>query len=112
MCAKIADDFRGSDTLVLDMTGVTPIFDYSVITTGSNRRQVLAIANELKVTLKAQASPPLGVEGDESGRWVLQDFGDIVVHIFSEEARGVYDLERLWADAPRVDWQSRVGLSE
>jgi ribosome-associated protein len=111
LCAKIAYEFKAGDPVVLDMRKITPIVDYFVLATGTSRRQILAIANEIKVTLKAEKSPPLGIEGDDSSTWVLLDFGDVVVHIFAPETRAAYDLEHLWADAPRIDWQQRLGLT-
>lgn len=105
LCARIADEYRGKDTVVLDLTDITPIVDYFVITTGANRRQMRAIADEVDRVLSEAGSQRLGVEGYESDSWILQDYGDIVLHIFTAEARALYDLERLWADARRVDWR-------
>lgn len=109
LCAKVADDYRGKDTIVLDLTSITPIADYFVITTATSPRQMQAIAEETNRLLKAEGSRRLGIEGKDSGNWILQDYGDVVLHVFSPEARAVYDLERLWADAPRIDWQSQSG---
>lgn len=106
--AKIADEYRGTDTIVLDMTQVTPIVDYFVITTGTSRRQMHAIAKESDRTLKASGSRPYGMEGYEESSWILQDYGDIVLHLFTEETRALYDLEHLWADAPQVDWKAQI----
>ena len=94
---------------MLDLTSVTPIVDYFVITTATSRRQMHAIADEVSRVLSGHGSRRLGQEGYEGESWVLQDFGDIVLHVFSPEARRVYDLERLWADAARVDWPAAVG---
>ena len=105
-CAKICEDFRGRDTLVLDMVGVTPIFDYFVITTGTNRRQMHALADEVSKTQRSTGQAKRGSEGYDESTWIVQDYGDIVLHVFTEESRETYDLESLWADAKRVDWQS------
>jgi ribosome-associated protein len=105
LCARIADDYRGKDTVVLDLTEITPIVDYFVISTAANRRQMRAIAEEVDRVLSERGSQRLGIEGYESDSWILQDYGDIVLHIFTAEARAVYDLERLWADARRVEWR-------
>jgi ribosome-associated protein len=105
LCAKIADDYRGQNTQVLNLTEITPIVDFFVITTATSRRQMLAIAEEIDRVLKAEGSRHQGVEGYESNSWILHDYGDIVLHVFSPDARSVYDLEHLWADAARVDWQ-------
>jgi len=108
LAAKICDDLRGKNTIVLDLTGITPLFDYFVISTGNSRRQMHAVAEEVKRTLKRHGSKRLGLEGSESSRWIVQDFGDVIVHVFTEEARALYDLEHLWGDAPRVDWSELV----
>ena len=105
LCAQVADRFRGQDTVVLDLTDVTPIVDYFVITTGTNPRQMAAIAEEANRTLKADGAKRMGVEGQESS-WILQDYGDVVLHIFTPESRKLYDLEHLWADAQHIDWKS------
>jgi ribosome-associated protein len=83
-----------------------------VITTGNSRRQLHAIADETKRVLSEQGSRKLGVEGYESGSWIVQDFGDVVVHAFAEKERALYDLEHLWGDAPHVDWREVVGELE
>jgi ribosome-associated protein len=102
---------RGRDTLVLDLTEVTPIVDYFVITTASSSRQMKSVAEEVDRVLRAHGSRALGVEGQTGSNWILHDFGDIVLHVFSPEARKLYDLEHLWADAPRVDWKSHTASS-
>lgn len=106
LCAQTAADYRGQDTLVLDLTGITPIVDYFVITTGTSSRQMHALAEEVTRVLREHGSRRKGEEGERSGTWILEDYGDIVLHVFSPEARKLYDLEHLWADAPRVDWQA------
>jgi len=105
LCAKIADEFRGEDTLVLNLTKVTPIFDYFVITTATSRRQMHAIAEEVDRVLEERGSTRLGIEGYEQSTWILQDYGDVVLHVFEPESRGIYDLEGLWADTARIDWR-------
>lgn len=109
-CAQIAEEFRGRDTVVLDLTEVTPIVDYFVITTGINPRQMIALAEEARVQMKLRGSIGLGIEGGHDSSWILQDFGDIVLHVFTAEARDLYDLERLWADGKKVDWRAELGL--
>ena len=85
------------------------IVDYFVITTASNPRQGRAIAEEVEEQLRRQdGTGPLRVEGADDARWILLDFGDIVVHILSEEARAYYELERLWGDVARLDWEPEV----
>lgn len=89
------------------MTSVTPIVDFFVVTTATSGRQMRAIVAEVEQLLKLRGSRPrVGIEGRDSSTWILQDFGDIVLHVFSPEGRSLYDLEHLWADAPHVDWKS------
>lgn len=110
LCARIADEFRGRDTVVLDLTDVTPIVDFFVITTGINPRQMRALAEEIRVQMKARGNVAYGTEGIEGSPWVLQDYGDIVLHVFTPEARDLYDLEHLWSEARPVDWRAECGL--
>lgn len=104
-CAKLCDDFRGEETLVLDLTKITPIFDYFVMTTAGSRRQMVSIAEEADKIMKSEGSVRLGTEGHESSNWILHDYGDVVLHIFEPDARKNYSLERLWADAESIDWR-------
>ena len=106
LAARVLEDTRGQETLVLDLTQVTPIVDYFVVTTGASPRQMKAMAEEVHQTLKKSGSRRIGSEGEENSPWVLQDYGDMVVHIFTADARKLYDLEHLWADAPEVDWRA------
>lgn len=93
------------DTVVLEVGGVLSIVEHFVIASGANARQVKTIAEEVEERLKlADGSTPIRVEGLADATWVLLDYGDIVVHVFQEETRAYYDLERLWADVPRLDW--------
>ena len=88
------------------MTPVTPIVDFFVVTSATSGRQMRAIAQEVEQLMKAHGSRPrVGVEGRDSETWILQDYGDIVLHVFSREGRELYDLEHLWADAPQLDWK-------
>jgi len=104
LVARIADDFRGKDILLLDMRPVTPIVDFFIIVTATSQRQMKALGEEVARVMKKRGQQRLGEEGaDGDGVWVLQDFGDIVLHVFSPEGRELYDLEGLWADAPRLD---------
>lgn len=89
--------------MVLDFRACTSFTDYFVICSGSNPRQIQAIADEIEQRLKKQGEYPASIEGYENAEWVLVDYGDFVVHIFSEKARTYYDLERLWRDAKVVE---------
>lgn len=106
--AAICEQFRGQNTIVLDLSGITALFDYFVITTATNRRQMHSLADEVSRAMKGRGSQRLGQEGYEGNSWVVEDFGDIVLHVFTPETRALYDLENLWGDAPQVDWQSQV----
>lgn len=103
---------RGQDVVVLDLTKITPIADYFVIATGTSSRQMRAAAGEVHRLFKSKGSSRLGLEGEGSNSWMLQDFGDIVVHLFTSESREAYDLENLWGDAPRIDWKSELEKSD
>jgi ribosome-associated protein len=102
ICAEIAQDKKGREFKLLDMRTTLTITDYFLIVTGTNRRQVQAIAAEIERKMKAEGEPKPGVEGLQSGRWVLLDLDRVVVHLFDEETRGYYGLEHLWADAPEI----------
>jgi ribosome-associated protein len=105
ICARIADDNRGKDILVLDLRPATPLVDFFVIITANSRRLGRAIAEEIDKEMKRRGELKIGLEGSEEGRWTLIDYGDFVVHVFSAEARVYYSLEEIWGDAPRLDWQ-------
>lgn len=101
--ARIADDNRGRDILVLDVRELTSIFDYFVIATGSSRRQLHAISDDIAKILRSEyGQTRLGIEGYQGSRWILLDYGDVVIHLFDDEARAYYDLENLWSGAKRV----------
>jgi len=97
---------KAEDILVLDVRKLTQITDLFVLATAGSERQLKAIADRMHRDLKTQGVACLGVEGDATGGWVLLDYVDVVVHLFSPEARGFYQLEMLWGDAPRVGWQA------
>jgi len=105
LCARVAADHKARDITVLDMRGITPLYDFLVLATGSSRRQIHTLAEEIDAALRAEGDRRLGIEGYEASKWVVQDYGDVVVHVFEPEVRGYYSLEDLWADAPRLDWE-------
>ncbi|HVU89929.1 MAG TPA: ribosome silencing factor [Pirellulales bacterium] len=101
--AQTAADNRGRDILVLDMREVTPEFDYFVVATGTSRRQLHAMSEEIDHRLEDEMGEHrLGVEGYVESRWILLDYGNIVIHLFDDEARDYYSLEKLWCTAKRV----------
>ena len=103
--ARAADKALATDQVCLDVSGQLPLTDVFLIATGRNERQVSAIAREIEDALLPAGAKPVRREGRADGRWVLLDFSDIVVHVFHEEERTYYQLERLWRDAAVVDLQ-------
>ena len=110
IAAQCADEMRARDIVVLDLTKIASIVDFFVIATGTSRRQMHAIADEVNRKLKWEGqNDRIGVEGYRTeANWVLMDFGDVVLHVFTEDGRKLYDLENLKADAERIDWKSLV----
>ena len=95
-------DKKATDVLILHIAKLTSIADYLVIGSGESDRQARAIADHVGNVLKAQGHPPLSIEGASSAKWVVMDFGDVIVHIFQKDIREHYALERLWGDAGQV----------
>jgi ribosome-associated protein len=105
--ARTAAENRGRDIVVLDLRELTSEFDFFVIVTGSSRRQLHAISDEIDRVLQKQLHDRrLGSEGYADSRWILQDYGDVVVHMFEPEAREYYALDQLWATAQRVPFDA------
>ena len=105
LAAEVCDEKKAKEIIVLDVRKITSISDYFIVCSTSNERQARAIAEDLRMRLKDMGKREMGVEGLEDARWVLQDFGDIVLHIFHESQREFYDIEGLWADAKQVRWK-------
>jgi len=99
---RAAESKKATDIRVLDLTGVTSFADFFVICTGSNSKQVQAIADEVGFQLKKLNEHPISVEGYSQAEWILADYGDMLVHVFSTKAREYYGLERLWRNAKVV----------
>jgi ribosome-associated protein len=103
VAARAAGEKFGRDTVVLAMGELLGVTDAFVITSGSNPRQLRTIVDEVERQVKqAEGRSPRATEGLRDLTWVLMDYGDFLVHVFDDEARAYYDLERLWGDAPRV----------
>jgi len=102
IAATAADSKQASDLVALDVSEPLPFADVFLLASGRNERNVLAIASEIEDKLIEAGSKPLRREGRSEGRWVLLDFGDLVVHVFHEEERIYYSLERLWKDCPAI----------
>jgi ribosome-associated protein len=112
IAAQVAADNRGRDIVVLDMRELTAIFDYFVLATGTSRRQLHAISEEIDRTLEQDLGDRrLGIEGYQESRWILLDYGDVVIHLFDAEAREFYAIEDLWGQAKRVPFEPRVSRS-
>jgi len=107
VAARAAAAKKGEDTVILAVEPLLKITDAFVITSGTNARQVRTIAEEVEQKVKADGGPsPLRIEGLDDAQWILMDYGDFVVHVFLDEVRKFYDLERLWADAERWPFES------
>ncbi len=108
LAAGAALDKKALDPLALDLRGMSSVSEYFVILTGTSDRHVQAVAENIMEAFKSIGVKMLGEEGLREGRWVLLDYGEIVVHVFLEPVREYYDIERLWIDAPRLDLHSAV----
>jgi ribosome-associated protein len=103
IAARVAAENRGRDVVILDLRELTCIFDFFVLVSGSSRRQLHAISEEIdRVLEKELGDRRLGIEGYEASRWILLDYGDVVVHMFEPETRAYYAIEELWGQATRV----------
>ncbi|MCA9234142.1 MAG: ribosome silencing factor [Planctomycetales bacterium] len=101
--ARTAEDNNGKDVVVLDMRAVTPVFDYFVIATGNSRRQLHAISEEIDHCLEDDLGDKrMGIEGYNESRWILLDYGNVVIHLFDDETRDYYALEDFWSQGVRV----------
>lgn len=104
LAAQAIVDKKGSDLVLLDVSELVVLTDLFLIATGTSNRHVKTLVEEVERVLKdAMGRKPLRREGEDHARWVLLDYGDLVVHVFDEETRAYYELERLWADAPQID---------
>ena len=101
---RAAESKKAAGITVLDLTGITSFADYFVVCTGANSKQVQAISDEVGLRMKHDAGElPVSVEGYSQAEWILADYGDLLIHIFSPKAREYYSLERLWRNAKTVD---------
>lgn len=100
--AQAASDTKAIDIVVLDLQKLTSFTDYFIICSGASDRQLSAIANAIRQSVKAKGRLPIGFEGERSSHWMVVDYGDVVAHIFHQDERDYYQIERLWADAPRI----------
>lgn len=105
IAATAADDKGGEDLVALDISEPLPLVDIFLLVTGRNERNVIAISNEIEDKMIEAGVKTIRREGRAEGRWILLDFGDLVVHVFHEEERMYYGLERLWKDCPTIPLQ-------
>jgi ribosome-associated protein len=103
VAVQAAEAKQAKDLRVLDLRAISAFADYFVIASGANTRQIQAIADEVEQQLKKAGDRPLSVEGYDNAEWILMDYGDYLVHIFSEKSRAYYDLERLWREAATIE---------
>ncbi len=103
--ARAAADKQAADIVILDVSKIIVITDFFVICSASSTRQIKTVVEEVEKATRAHGVRPVRREGDGDSGWWLLDYVDLVVHVFGEEERAYYDLERLWMDAPRVVWQ-------
>lgn len=101
-CARLALENKALDVVILELIGTTALADYFLVCGGTSERHTQAMADHIEHSLKQRGIMPRGVEGRTRGRWILMDYGDVIVHIFQEAERVFYDLEALWSDCPRI----------
>ena len=112
VAAQAASSKKGDDIVILDVAGVLAITDAFVIVSAMSDRLVRTIVDEIERQIKEDAGPaPIRIEGLREAQWVLMDYGDFVVHVFLDETRRFYDLERLWQDAPRRLWDEPTAVA-
>ena len=102
LCAGIAGAKKAHDLVIIKVQEVSSFADYFIICSGTSTRQVQAIAEHVEAGMKERGVRPLGVEGARTGRWVLLDYADVIMHVFHQTEREFYDLERLWSECPRI----------
>ena len=100
-CGRLALGKKADDVLVIELTGLTDIADAFVLATGTGERHVKTISDGVEEGMKEEGVKPSSVEGYDQGRWIIMDYGDVIVHVMLEELRGLYDLEGLWIEAKR-----------
>jgi ribosome-associated protein len=106
LIVEAAQERKVDDVVGLDVREISSFADTFIIATGTSDRHVRSVADSIEAALKALGEPPMGIEGYDEGRWVLVDCGDTIVHIFQQEIRDHYDLERLWSDAPALELEA------
>jgi ribosome-associated protein len=109
LALRAAEDKQAKDIKVLDLRDITSFADFFLVCSGANSRQNQAISDEIELRLKKAGERAISIEGYENAEWILMDYGDYLIHIFSDKTRSYYDLERLWRDAKVVNPESLTG---
>jgi ribosome-associated protein len=104
--ARSADEKKGTDIVIYDLRGLSDVADFFVIATAQSKAQSRALCDTICRELKVRGVQRMGQEGSRGGQWVLLDYGDCVIHVFSPALREYYALESLWGDAPKVEWKT------
>jgi len=113
IAATAASAKKGDDIVILEVGDIIAIIDSFVLVSASNSRQVRTVVDEIEAAMRAHDdSRPIGIEGNDDASWVLLDYGDVVVHVFLEDTRAYYDLDRLWADAPRFEFEDESAVAQ
>jgi len=103
LCANAALDKKAKNLVIIAVKEVSSFADYFIICSGTSDRQVQAIAASVQEQMKKSGFLPIGIEGESNAKWILMDYGDVIVHVFYEPVREFYDIEKLWGDAPRME---------
>lgn len=110
--AAAIDDKKGEDIILLDLSGLLVVTDVFVVASGTSNRHVKSLVEDAEEALRGLDRRPLRREGVDHGEWVLLDYGDVVIHVFDRQTRAYYELERLWADAPHIDFERSSSAAE
>lgn len=104
--ARAIDDKHGEDVVLLDLSGLLVVTDVFVVASGTSNRHVKSLVDDAELALRDLGRKPIRREGVDHGEWVLLDYGDVVIHVFDQQTRSYYELERLWADAPTIAFEA------
>ena len=108
LCVNTLLEKKAKNLVIINVKEISSFADYLVICSGTSDRQVRALSSFIQEKLKKSGMLPLGIEGENFGQWVLMDYADVVIHIFQEPVRELYDLEKLWMEAPRMEISENV----
>lgn len=105
-CSKVASDKKAHELVIINVREFSSFADFFIVCSGTSTRQVQAVAEHVEAEMKKQGFRPIGIEGMRGGRWVLLDYGDVIVHVFHQTERDFYGLEDLWAECPRIAYDA------